>query len=127
MVFVGGSEPLLILVVAVSKVVAVAGLEKVPGERVVGRVGAAVRGPDQIRWVFAVTLRQERGQRGAEEQIVRGGHLGRLRLAALEGGSGGTVVDDLRGGSGDDGAGGADQAGHEGRGEGGKFHDVGSG
>ena len=52
-------EPLLVLKVAVPKVVAVAPLDKVPAERLVGGLGASVRGPGEVGWVFLLAVGNE--------------------------------------------------------------------
>ena len=75
------------LVVAVTKVVTVAGRLEGEVERVVGRVGAAVRGPDEVGRVLRIPVRSELGQRDAVQVLIRLGRLDGQSLAGLDGGA----------------------------------------
>jgi len=80
--------------------VAVAAEGKVPAERLIGRAGAAVRGPDEVGRVLGLLVVVEGRERVGPHARVGRRDLGRLGLALLEAG-----LDAVgRGGGGDDGA-----------------------
>lgn len=81
---VGLREAGLGLVVAVAKIVTLAAGQEVVTERLVGGVGAAVRGPVQIGWVFGVPRRLERRHRCVQEEIVRRRQAGGVARATEE-------------------------------------------
>jgi len=107
---VGVGEALLVLVVAVTEVVAVAGVDKVPAVGLVGGGGAAIRGPDEVARRLVVAVAEEAAEGEGPHLGVGGGHLGGLGLTLLDGGISG-------------GRGGHDAAGHgEGADDGGELH-----
>lgn len=76
LLLVGIAEAVLVLVVAVAKVVAVAGRSEGVAVRVVGGLGAAVRGPDEGGGVLGLAVAGELGKGDVEEILVGGGLLG---------------------------------------------------
>jgi len=77
-------EAALVLEVAVAEVVAPAGLEEAPAVGLVGRVGAAVRGPDEVVGVLVVAVADEVAQVAHEHIVVRVRGLESVALAGLE-------------------------------------------
>ena len=80
----GGREAVDGLPVAVSKVVAVAGLVEAPAERVLGRRGAPVRGPDEPRGCLEGPVGQEAGQADLEHEPLALVHLFDVGLALFD-------------------------------------------
>ena len=75
-------EAALVPVVAVAEVVALAARQEVEAQRLVGRVGAAVRGPDQIVGGLVRPGRLEFLHRCMQEEIVGGSQAAAVARAA---------------------------------------------
>ena len=74
----------LVAVVAVPKVVALAARQEVEPQRLVGRVRAPVRGPDQLVGRLGRPRRLELLHRGVQEESVGGGQAARVVARAAE-------------------------------------------
>lgn len=78
---VGGGQSLLLLVVAVSEIVASAAWEEVESQWLIWSLGASVGGPVERSWPLGVASAGEGRQAGLEEEAVGGSLCG---LAGLE-------------------------------------------